>query len=254
MLIDTHCHIHDADYPLDITETISRARLADVQQLICVGTDQNNSKLAVELASKNDDLYAAVGVHPHEAKGGWDQIVNLLNSQNQLIIAVGEIGLDYHYNHSPHDVQIQALKAQIELALKYDLPIIFHVREAFDDFWPVFDSYSSAGQRIRGVLHSFTDSAENLAAGLKRGLYIGVNGYSTFVRDESQKAMFNSIPLSKILLETDAPYLTPAPFRGKVNEPAFVRNVAEHLSNIRQIPYDEVAKITSENARALFKI
>ncbi|MEI7917849.1 MAG: TatD family hydrolase [Candidatus Saccharibacteria bacterium] len=250
MLIDTHCHIHDADYPLDVSETINRAHLADVQQLICVGTDQNNSKLAVELASKNDGLFVAVGVHPHEVKNGWDEIDNLLNSKNSSIIAVGEIGLDYHYNHSPHDIQIQALKVQIELALKYDLPIIFHVREAFDDFWPVFDSYSG----IRGVLHSFTDSAENLAAGLKRGLYIGVNGYSTFVRDESQKAMFNSIPLDKILLETDAPYLTPVPFRGKVNEPAFVRNVAEYLSNIRQIPYDEVVKITSENARALFKI
>ncbi len=250
MLIDTHCHIHDADYPLDVTETINRARLAGVQQLICVGTDQNNSKLAVELVSKNDNLFAAVGVHPHESKNGWAEIDNLFNSNNSSIIAVGEIGLDYHYDHSPHDIQIQALKAQIELALKYDLPIIFHVREAFDDFWPVFDNYSG----IRGVLHSFTDSAENLAAGLKRDLYIGINGYSTFVRDESQKAMFNSIPLSKILLETDAPYLTPAPFRGKVNEPAFVRNVAEHLSNIRQISYDEVATTTSENARALFKI
>ena len=250
MLIDTHCHIHDADYPLDVTETINRARLADVQQLICVGTDQNNSKLAVELASKNSGLFVAVGVHPHEAKGGWNEIVDLLNSKNSSIIAVGEIGLDYHYDYSSHDVQIQALRAQIELALNYDLPIIFHVREAFDDFWPVFDSYSG----IRGVLHSFTDSAENLAAGLQRGLYVGVNGYSTFVRDESQKAMFNSIPLSKILLETDAPYLTPDPFRGKVNEPAFVRNVAEYLSNIRQISYDEVAKTTSENARALFKI
>ena len=109
MLIDTHCHIHDADYPLDVTETINRAHQADVQQLICVGTDQNNSKLAVELASRNDGLYAAVGVHPHEAKAGWHEINNLLNLQTPSIIAVGEIGLDYHYNHSPHDVQIQAL-------------------------------------------------------------------------------------------------------------------------------------------------
>jgi TatD DNase family protein len=251
MLIDTHCHIHDSNlFSINPEEAINRAHEADVMQMICIGTDVNDSTQAIEFASNRDGIFCSVGVHPHEVKNGWDGIAGLVESGNPAIIAVGEIGLDYHYDHSPRETQIQALKDQIELALKHDLPIIFHVREAFDDFWPIFDSYSG----IRGVLHSFTDSPENVQQALSRGLYIGVNGFSTFVRDESQKAMFATIPMDKILLETDAPFLTPAPFRGKVNEPAFVRNIADFQGRIRQISLDEVANATTANARALFNL
>jgi len=163
---------------------------------------------------------------------------------------VGEIGLDYFYTHSPRDVQITALKIQIEVALKHDLPIVFHVREAFDDFWPIFDAYPG----IRGVLHSFTDSQTHLDEALKRGLYIGVNGISTFTKDETQKAMFDAIPLGRLMLETDAPFLTPNPFRGKVNESAFVRNIAEYHAERRGITIDEIAEATTANAHALFAI
>lgn len=250
MLFDTHCHIHDADYPLDASETIERAHKADVMQMVCIGTSESDSRQAIEFASNHEGIFASVGVHPHEVKHGWNGISELLLLNNPSIVAVGEIGLDYHYDHSPRDAQIKALKDQIELALKHDLPIIFHVREAYDDFWPIFDSYRG----IRGVLHSFTDSPDNVHQALKRGLYIGVNGFSTFVRDEAQKAMFATIPMDKILLETDAPFLTPVPFRGKVNEPAFVRNIADYQSSIRQISFDEVAKMTTANARALFNL
>lgn len=250
MLIDTHCHIHSADYPLDTSEVIERAHQTGVNQMICIGTDVADSIQAIEFASNHEGIFCSVGVHPHEVKNGWDGIAELVESGNLAIIAVGEIGLDYHYDHSPRETQIQALQDQIELALKHDLPIIFHVREAYDDFWPIFDNY----QGIRGVLHSFTDSPENVQQALSRGLYIGVNGFSTFVRDESQKAMFATIPMDKILLETDAPFLTPAPFRGKVNEPAFVRNIADFQGRIRQISLDEVATATTANARALFNL
>jgi TatD DNase family protein len=131
------------------------------------------------------------------------------------------------------------------------LPVIFHVREAFDDFWPIFDNYEG---KIRGVLHSFTDSQANMEAAIERGLYIGVNGISTFTKDEAQKEMFASIPLDKLLLETDAPFLTPTPFRGKVNEPAFVRQVAEHHAKIRGLSLDEIATATTANAHALFAL
>jgi TatD DNase family protein len=250
MLIDTHCHIHEVSYPLDVDEVITRAHQAGVMQMICVGTDYTSSRLAIEFASKHDGFFASVGVHPHEANEGLKGLTGLINPDNSLIVAIGEIGLDYHHNHSPHDVQIQVFQSQIELALKHNLPIIFHVREAFDDFWPVFDNFSG----IRGELHSFTDNMKNAEEGLKRGLYIGVNGYSTFAKDESQKAMFAALPLDKLLLETDAPFLTPVPFRGKVNEPAFVRNIAEYQGMIRQISFDEVAITTTANARVLFGI
>ncbi len=250
MLIDTHCHIHEANYQLDADEVISRAHAAGVMQMICVGTSVSDSRVAVDFALKHDDVFVAVGVHPHEVKDGLDGLIDIIESGKSKLVAVGEIGLDYHYNRSPHDVQVQVLRSQIELALEHDLPIIFHVREAFDDFWPIFDGYKG----IRGVLHSFTDNQKNADEALKRGLYIGVNGYSTFARDESQKAMFAGLPLDKILLETDAPYLTPLPFRGKINESAFVRNIAEFQGLIRRISIDEVADTTTANARNLFKL
>lgn len=254
MLIDTHCHVHDPDYPLDIDEIIKHAHDQVVEKIICVGTSVSNSRQAIEFASAHDEVFASVGVHPHNAKEGWTEIRQLFESKHKSVIAVGEIGLDYHYNHSPRDVQIQALQAQIELALKHNLPIIFHIREAFDDFWPIFDNYRFAVQRISGVLHSFTDTMANAQEGLKRGLYIGVNGYSTFTKDEPAKSMFAALPLEKLLLETDAPYLTPNPFRNKVNEPAFIRNIADYHAMIRKISTDKVAIATTANACALFEL
>lgn len=213
--------------------------------MICVGTDEQNSREAIAFASNHDHVSASIGVHPHDTKDGYD-IEALFGDRN--IVAVGEIGLDYFYTHSSREVQVEALQAQIELALKHKLPIIFHVRDAFDDFWPIFDNF----QGIRGVLHSFTDTQINLRAGLQRDLFIGVNGISTFTKDEAQKAAFVSIPLEKLLLETDAPFLTPVPYRGKVNEPAFVRQVAEHHVAIRNITFEELARTTTANATALF--
>ena len=248
MFIDTHCHIHDANYPLDIGDTISRAHMAGVGQMICVGTSVQSSKDALEFASQHENIYASIGVHPHDTKGGLEGLSELAAKPH--LVAVGEIGLDYFYTHSPREVQIQALEGQINLALTHNLPIIFHVREAFDDFWPIFDNFPG----IRGVLHSFTDTSKNVEQALKRNLFIGVNGISTFTKDAAQQQMFAALPLEKLLLETDAPFLTPVPLRGKVNEPAFVRSVAEYHAAIRNISLEEIAEKTSANARALFAL
>lgn len=290
MLIDTHCHIHWPNYPIDSDDAIIRSHQAGVMQMICVGTDEADSRVAVKFATEHDSVFAAVGVHPHYAEKGIGELESLVrsvhtiplengfapgpnrapapvrtraadvfpkegtsrNSEANKLVAIGEIGLDYYKNHSSHESQQKILREQIEIALKYDLPIIFHVREAYEDFWPIFDSY----QGIRGVLHSFTDTMENAQKGIDRGLFIGVNGISTFTKDEAQKAMYANLPLSKTLLETDAPYLTPSPFRGKVqvNEPAFVKEIAEHYGATHQTSFDEVAKVTTANARALFNL
>lgn len=250
MLIDTHCHVHESDYELDDKEVIKNAHQAGVDQFICVGTNEDSSRQAVEYANRHDEAFAAIGVHPHDTKDGWQGLDDIFRADDSKIVAIGEIGLDYFYDHSPHDVQAEALRWQIELALRHNLPIIFHVRDAFDDFWPIFDSYTG----IRGVLHCFTDNQANLEAGLKRGLYIGVNGISTFTRDEAQKAVFNSIPVDRLLFETDAPFLTPAPFRGKINEPAFVKNIADYHARLRGISEQEIATATTANARALFAL
>ena len=251
MLVDTHCHIHEANYALDIGDVMQRAHHQGVAKMICVGTSEESSREAVAFAAQHDHVSASLGVHPHDTKDGYDGLADILANDPANVVAIGEIGLDYFYTHSPREVQIEALHRQIELALAHDLPIIFHVREAFDDFWPIFDSYEG---KIRGVLHSFTDSRANMEVAIKRGLYIGVNGISTFTKDEAQKEMFASIPLDKLILETDAPFLTPVPFRGKVNEPAFVRQVAEHHAKIRGLSLDELATTTTANAHALFAL
>lgn len=248
MLIDTHCHIHESNYPLDIGDVMTRARHHGVNQMICIGTNEQSSKEAVEFAYNHEHVYAAIGVHPHDTKDGYAAIEPLFSDPN--VVAVGEIGLDYFYTHSPREVQIQALESQMQMALDHNKPIVFHVREAFDDFWPIFDNFSG----VRGELHSFTDTKEQLERALMRGLYVGVNGISTFTKDEAQKEMFASIPLKRLLIETDAPFLTPVPFRGKVNEPAFVRSVAEHHAKIRGLSLDEVAAATTANATALFAL
>lgn len=249
-LVDTHCHIHEADYPLDPDEALARAREAGVETLICVGTSEQSSVDAVKFAEVHDGVYASIGVHPHDSKDGYDKITELAESATRnVLVAVGEVGLDYFYRHSPRDKQIAALEAQLQLAYEHSLPVIFHVREAFEDFWPVFDNF----QGIRGELHSFTDNRKNLEAGLSRGLYVGVNGISTFTKDEQQKAMFMAIPLDRLLLETDAPFLTPVPFRGKVNEPGMVKEVAKYHAAARGLDLDELAQRTTANAEALFR-
>jgi len=250
MLIDTHCHIHESDYSLPVGEVIVNAKNAGVNQMICVGTSEDSSVRALEFAKIHSEAYAAIGIHPHETKDGFEVVAQLASQTTEKLVAIGEIGLDYFYTHSPREIQIKALEAQIEVALKHNLPVIFHVREAFDDFWPIFDNF----QGICGVLHSFTDSDKNLEAAVGRGLYVGVNGISTFSKDETQRAVFASIPLNKLLLETDAPFLTPIPFRGKVNEPAYVKNIAEFHAKIRQLSFDEISYATTSNARALFAL
>lgn len=250
MLIDTHCHIHESNYPLDVAQTLKKAKDADVGAMICVGTSEASSREAVAFVAKHPGTYASIGVHPHETKEGYGALAELAANKDAKLVAIGEIGLDYFYTHSPRGVQIEALQSQIQLAIDHQLPVIFHARQAFDDFWPIFDNFHG----IRGVLHSFTDTQANMEEGLKRGLYIGVNGISTFTKDAAQRKMFAALPLERMVLETDAPFLTPLPFRGKVNEPAFVCNVAEYHAGIRSLPVDEIASITTANARALFAL
>lgn len=249
MFIDTHCHIHEADYPLDRLEVMRRAVAAGVSTMICVGTSEQSSQDAVAFARQHQGVYAAVGVHPHDTKDGYAGIAELVRA-DEKIVAVGEIGLDYYYNHSPRDVQIAALESQIQTALDNDLAIVFHVRESFDDFWPVFDNFRG----IRGELHSFTDTQVNLDKAFERGLYVGVNGISTFTKDAAQQQLFATIPLERLLLETDAPFLTPAPYRGTINEPAYVREVARHHASLRGISPETVAQATIDNARSLFRL
>lgn len=219
--------------------------------MICVGTSECDSELAVSFAARHENIWASIGVHPHDAKLGVGNITEL--TKHKKIVAIGEIGLDYFYNHSSRSDQIMVLESLIQLAQEKDLPIIFHVRDAFDDFWPVLSNFNSGKQKIRGVLHSFTDSITNLEKGIGEGLNVGINGISTFTKDDTQRVMYKNAPLGSIVLETDAPYLTPAPKRGKVNEPVYVRMVAECMAEARALSVEEIARVTTRNAKKLFQ-
>ncbi|HSW36779.1 MAG TPA: TatD family hydrolase [Candidatus Saccharimonadales bacterium] len=268
-LVDTHCHVQSAG--LQKGEKITRelwakepdltadslakeAVKAGVSRMICVGCDLADSQLAIDFVRDQKNCWASIGIHPHEAQ----HFVDKPESRDKFsalvaepkVVAVGETGLDYYYNHSPKEAQITILKFQIELALEHDLPLIFHVREAFDDFWPVFEQYRG----IRGVLHSFTDSMENMHKAVAKGLFIGVNGIVTFTKNPAQLEVYRSIPVENLLLETDAPFLTPTPYRGNINESRYVGVIAEFIAKQRGESLEELAISTTSNARRLFGI
>jgi TatD DNase family protein len=250
MFTDTHCHIHEAQFYETDRDAVYKRAVQNEVKMVLVGTSVVHSREAVEFSKTHDYTWAVVGVHPHDVKDGLDGIEQILRQKHKEVVGIGEIGLDYFYTHSPKDQQRQALEQQLQWAIDYDLPVSFHVRDAFDEFWPIFANFRG----VRGVLHSFTDNMSNLSKALSEGLYIGVNGISTFTKDEKQREMFQSIPLTHMLLETDAPFLTPSPHRGKVNEPAFVRHVAEYHATQRGVELEHLARVTSMNASSLFSL
>ncbi len=248
VLVDTHCHIHDDEYSYDIDKVLDEAREAGVGQLICIGTSASDSQKAVDFVADRPGLWCSIGLHPHDAKVGEDDFELLTRLAYQpKVVAIGEFGLDYHYDNSPREAQKTALEFQLQLAMSANLPCIFHVRKAFDDFWPIFDNFPG----LRGVLHSYTDDLANMEQALKRNLYFGLNGIYTFSKDSTQTEVGKQIPLDKILLETDSPFLTPTPLRGTMNSPANVRLVAAYLAELRGELVNTLIEATTKNARSL---
>jgi TatD DNase family protein len=248
---DSHCHLHTPEYYDQPLEVLKRAKAAGINRLICVGTDAKDSRIAIQFATEHKNVWASVGLHPHAAKGGpkaLNELSTLVNSPK--VVAIGECGLDYYYLHSNKIDQIRALRHQLELALKHDLPVVFHVRAAEHDFWPIFDDYKG----LKGVFHSFSTDLVQLDEALARHLYIGLNGIVTFSKNDRQLTAFRALPLNKMMLETDAPYLTPVPFRGKINEPKNIVEIAEFLSKLRAESLTEIATATNANIHQLFGI
>jgi TatD DNase family protein len=266
-LTDTHCHIQSIgetdgeqgthelwakDAGITSENVIAEAQEAGVNRLICVGCDYADSRLAVDFVKDRSNCWATIGIHPHEAKD-YASNSKALKDFEQLVtgfkvVAVGECGLDYYYNHSPKEAQIEVLRFQIELALANNLPLIFHVREAYDDFWNVFNDYKG----VKGVLHSFTDVKVNLELALSSNMYVGVNGIATFAKDEQLTGLYRDVPKSNLLMETDAPFLTPKPFRGSINIPKRLVSTAEYLASLRGEELQELAQNTTSNAIKLF--
>lgn len=251
-LIDTHAHLDASDYRDDRAAVIARAFSRSIG-VITVGVDRHSSETACHLARRHQLVWAAIGVHPHDARTLDQTLLSNLEdlAQNERVVAIGEIGLDYYRDLSPRNVQRRVFREQIALAQKLDLPIIVHNRDSTDDLLAVLTKLSSS---YRGVIHSFLGSSTLADAFLSLGFHLGIGGPITFAKNELLKEAVRHIPLKRILLETDCPYLTPVPHRGKRNEPAYVHYVAETVAEIKGVSLKQVQQPTSDNARRLFRL
>lgn len=245
---DSHCHL-PAD-PADAAPILARARAAGVTQVVCVGTDLASSQAAVALAAAQPEVVATVGLHPHDARrrrDEWDGLVALADTGG--VVAIGEAGLDHHYEHSPAAAQADAFRAQIDLAGERDLPLVIHTREAWDETFAILDAL---GMPRRAVFHCFTGGPEEATECLTRGAWLSFSGIVTFKNADEVRAAAAGTPDDRLLVETDSPYLAPVPHRGRTNEPAFVVDVGVGLAAARGVAPATVAAVTGANARALF--
>ncbi|MBM2802157.1 MAG: TatD family deoxyribonuclease [Deltaproteobacteria bacterium] len=256
MLIDSHAHIQGKEYAGEAEAVIARARDAGVETIIVVGGagDMSSNSEAVALAAKFENVYATVGMHPHDAKDvDADELKTLRElASHPKVVAVGETGLDYYYNHSPQDTQQRVFAQFIHMARDTELPIVVHERDAAQEAEDLLRR-EGAG-KLRGVIHCFTGNYEAACGYLDLGFYLSFTGIITFKNAEPLREVVRKVPLEKIFVETDSPYLTPVPHRGKRNEPAYVRFVAETIANVKGVTLDEVARVTTTNVRALFGI
>jgi TatD DNase family protein len=256
-LTDSHAHIDAPQFADDREAMLTRAQAAGITTLLAIGTGPGPEKLdaALPFAEAHDWIYTTVGIHPHEAKEVTPAHLETLASlaKHPKVIAWGEIGLDYFYDHSPKDIQEKVFRQQMELAHAAKLPIIIHCRDAWPDTLRILEqSWKPTG--LGGILHCFTSTLEDAQRGLDMGFLISFAGNSTFPKAQSIRDVAKVLPLSNILIETDSPYLAPQPFRGKRNEPAYVAEVAKALASVRDLSVEEIANATSENFRRLFRL
>lgn len=254
MLIDSHVHLDDRRYDKDRDRIIKSLKNDGIELVLNIGADLQTSIASVSLAEKYDNVYAVVGVHPHSAKEVDDSTLEILKSfaSRDKVVAIGEIGLDFHYDNSPRDVQRKWFRKQLELAKEVDLPVVIHSRDATQETFDIIKEAQDG--KLRGVLHCYSDSVEIALEYIKLGFYISLGGPVTFNNAKVPKEVAKEVPLDKLLIETDSPYLTPTPNRGKRNEPAYVRFVAAEIAELRGISFDDLVKATNKNTKELFGI
>jgi TatD DNase family protein len=259
MFVDSHAHIDGPEFDADRPEVIQRARDAGVSAILNVGTGDPHSGVlerAVEFAEKHDGLFTAVGTHPHDARlfdEQAEQRIADLIGQSARVIAWGEIGLDFHYDNSPHDVQMDVFRRQLQLARAALLPVIVHTREAEVETIEILRS-EWQGSGLPGIMHCFSGSQELAEKAVDLGMFISFSGIVTFKKADDLRSVATEVPLDRLLIETDCPYLSPVPHRGKRNEPAYVVEVARCLADLRGVSLEEMGRITAENFSGIFKL
>jgi TatD DNase family protein len=254
MLFDTHVHLNADQFQEDIEEVVARARVAGVSRMVVVGFDRVTIERAMDLIDRYDWLYAAVGWHPVDAIDMRDADLAWIEelAAHPKVVAIGETGLDYYWDKSPKDIQKDVFRRQIHLAKKVKLPIVIHNREATHDIINILKE--EGAEEVGGIMHCFSGSAETALECVKMNFYISLGGPVTFKNAKKPKEVAMAVPLDKLLIETDCPYLAPHPYRGKRNEPAYVKLVAEEIAALKRCSYEEVAEATMKNAQTLFQI
>ncbi|WHY97725.1 TatD family hydrolase [Peribacillus simplex] len=254
MLFDTHVHVNAEQFNEDLEDVIDRAKEAGVNNMVVVGFDRPTIKRAMELIEAYDFMYAAVGWHPVDAIDMTEEDLQWIEelSNHPKVVAIGEMGLDYHWDKSPKDVQMEVFRKQIRLAKKVGLPIIIHNREATADIVNILKEEEAS--MVGGIMHCFSGSAETALECINMNFYISLGGPVTFKNAKKPKEVAKAVPLDRLLIETDCPYLAPHPYRGKRNEPSYVKLVAEQIAEIKQLTLEEVSQATTENAKKLFGI
>lgn len=252
-IFETHCHLNNAQFADDLDATLERARAAGVRELLLIGYDLESSRSVVQLADPACGRYAAVGIHPHDA-ASWSseteaELRRLLAAPG--VIALGEIGLDFYRDLSPRELQYPAFRAQLELALELDLPIVVHTRESMSPTLEVLAPY--AGRGLRGILHCWSGTPEEARFARELGFLLGVGGVVTYKNPGYLVNVVAETPLESLVLETDAPYLPPVPYRGKRNEPGYLPLIAQRIAEIKGVDPDEVRQVTRDNALGLFR-
>lgn len=254
MLFDTHAHLNAVQYEDDLIEVINRAKEEGVEKIVVVGFDRETITRAMELIEQYEFIYAAIGWHPVDAIDMTDDDLNWIRelSSHPKVVAIGEMGLDYHWDKSPKDVQKEVFKKQIALAKEVKLPIIIHNRDATADVLEILQT--EGAEEVGGIMHCFTGSVEIAMQCIDMNFYISLGGPVTFKNAKKPKEVASEVPMERLLIETDCPYLTPHPFRGKRNEPGYVKYVAEEIASLRGISVEEVGRQTTENAKKFFGI
>ena len=247
---DTHCHLNHPDLYAEWQAALFRAQQSGVERLLLVGYDLESSRRAVELAAQSDALYAAVGIHPHDAaQCNADALATLRElAQQPRVVAVGEIGLDFYRDLSPRAAQYEAFHAQMHLTQSLGLPVILHCRDAYDELLGVLAEYPT----VRGVLHCFSGTEAHAQRGLELGYSLGIGGVITFKSAEPLRAIVRAMPRDRLLLETDAPYLAPHPYRGKRNEPAYLPLIAQQVAALWEVSLETLSALTEANVARLF--
>jgi len=254
MLFDTHVHLNDDQYAEDLEDTIARAKNAGVEYMVVVGFDRKTIQRALEIISEHEFIYASVGWHPVDAIDMTEEDLIWLEevAAHPKVVALGEMGLDYHWDKSPKEIQKDVFRKQIRLAKKINMPIIIHNRDATQDIIQILQEEHA--EEVGGIMHCFSGSAEVAKQCMDLNFYISLGGPVTFKNAKKPKEVAIQVPLARLLIETDCPYLAPHPYRGKRNEPSYVRLVAEQIADLKGISLEEVALITTANAKKVFGI